>query len=96
MTPVLHLLYGLLQRHARWEWEPWSRSLRLLIVEDVAAEAELAIQQLKRAGLTCTWARVETEEALRTALRELRPHVVISDFSLPGYDGAARAEPGSE
>jgi diguanylate cyclase (GGDEF)-like protein len=65
------------------------QDLRLLIVEDVAAEAELAAHQLQRAGLKCTWIRVETEEALQTALREQRPHLVISDFSLPGYDGSA-------
>jgi diguanylate cyclase (GGDEF)-like protein len=65
------------------------QELRLLIIEDVAAEAELAIQQLKWAGLSCTWTRVDTEAGLRTQLRELRPHVVISDFSLPGYDGSA-------
>src|ERR1700722_208280 len=65
------------------------QDLRLLIVEDVAAEAELAVHQLQRAGMKCTWTRVETEDALRTALRELRPHLVISDFSLPGYDGSA-------
>ena len=65
------------------------QDLRLLIVEDVAAEAELAVHQLQRAGLQCTWTRVETEDALRTALRELRPHLVISDFSLPGYGGSA-------
>ena len=64
------------------------QDLRLLIVEDVAAEAELAVHQLQRAGLQCTWTRVETEEALRTALHELRPHLVISDFSLPGYGGS--------
>jgi diguanylate cyclase (GGDEF)-like protein len=65
------------------------QDLRLLIVEDVAAEAELAVHQLQQAGLQCTWTRVETEDALRTALRELRPHLVISDFSLPGYGGSA-------
>jgi diguanylate cyclase (GGDEF)-like protein len=65
------------------------QELRLLIIEDVAAEAELAIQQLKWAGLGCTWTRVDTEAGLRRELRELRPHLVISDFSLPGYDGSA-------
>ena len=65
------------------------QELRLLIIEDVPAEAELAIQQLKWAGLSCTWVRVDTEARLRTELREIRPHLVISDFSLPGYDGSA-------
>ena len=65
------------------------QDLRLLIIEDVATEAELAVQQLKRAGLRCTWTCVFTEDALRDALREQRPHLILSDFSLPGYDGAA-------
>lgn len=65
------------------------QGLRLLILEDVAAEAELAVHQLKRAGLHCTWTRVESESAFREALYELRPDLIISDFSLPGYDGSA-------
>ena len=64
------------------------QELRLLIVEDVAAEAELAVHQLRREGLHCTWSRVETEEAFRTALYEQRPHLILSDFSLPGYHGS--------
>jgi diguanylate cyclase (GGDEF)-like protein len=65
------------------------QELRLLILEDVAAEAELAVHQLKREGLNCTWTRVETEQAFREALHELRPDLIISDFSLPAYDGSA-------
>ncbi|HEY0340522.1 MAG TPA: GAF domain-containing protein, partial [Steroidobacteraceae bacterium] len=65
------------------------QDLRLLIIEDVAAEAELAALHLTRAGFNCTWTRVDSEEALRTALHEVRPHLVISDFSIPGYNGSA-------
>jgi diguanylate cyclase (GGDEF)-like protein len=65
------------------------QGLRLLILEDVAAEAELAVHQLKKAGLNCTWTRVETEDAFRQALHELRPDLIISDFSIPGYDGSS-------
>lgn len=64
------------------------RDFRLLILEDVAAEAELAVLQLERAGLSCTWTRVESEGAFRAALHEERPDVILSDFSLPGYDGS--------
>jgi diguanylate cyclase (GGDEF)-like protein len=64
------------------------QEFRLLILEDVAAEAELAVHQLKRAGLNCTWTRVETEGTFRTALREVRPDLILSDFSIPGYDGS--------
>lgn len=68
------------------------QGLRLLVVEDVAAEAELAVHQLKRAGLNCTWTRVETEEAFREALHEQPPDLIISDFSLPRYSGSAALE----
>jgi diguanylate cyclase (GGDEF)-like protein len=65
------------------------QGLHLLILEDVAAEAELAVYQLRRAGLQCTWTRVEAEVPFREALREQRPDLILSDFSLPGYDGLA-------
>jgi diguanylate cyclase (GGDEF)-like protein len=61
--------------------------LRLLILEDVAAEAELTVRALKRAGLDCAWRRVESETEFRAGLRDLRPDVVLSDFSLPRFDG---------
>jgi diguanylate cyclase (GGDEF)-like protein len=65
------------------------QELRLLILEDVAAEAELAVRQLKTAGMNCTWRRVETETAFREALRDLQPSLILSDFTLPRYDGSA-------
>ncbi|MDE2261596.1 MAG: EAL domain-containing protein [Gammaproteobacteria bacterium] len=63
------------------------QDLRLLILEDVAAEAELTVRALERAGLGCSWRRAESETEFRAGLRELRPDVVLSDFSLPGFDG---------
>jgi len=63
------------------------QELRLLILEDVAAEAELAVRALEAAGLTCDWRRVENETGFRVELRMLRPDIVLSDFSLPRFDG---------
>ena len=60
---------------------------RVLFVEDQAAHAELAVHQLKRAGIECVWKRVETEASLIAALNDFRPTVVLSDFSLPQFDG---------
>ena len=62
------------------------QDLRLLILEDVAAEAELTVRALKTAGLDCAWQRVESETDFRAGLRE-RPDIVLSDFSLPRFDG---------
>src|SRR5690349_4753031 len=50
-------------------------------------DAELALRELKRAGLRCVSRRVDTEDAFRRELGEFRPHVIISDFSMPRFDG---------
>jgi diguanylate cyclase (GGDEF)-like protein len=61
--------------------------VRILFVEDIEYEAELSVHQLQRAGIPCEWKRVETEATLRQALTEFVPHIVLSDFSLPQFDG---------
>ena len=63
------------------------KELRILMVEDVPADAELEIRELKRAGLRVAHRRVETEEAYREALREFQPEIILSDFSMPHFDG---------
>ncbi|MDF3034772.1 MAG: hypothetical protein K0S28_46 [Paucimonas sp.] len=62
-------------------------AIRILIVEDVATDAELAIRQLKREGLAVDAKRVDTEEALLAVLRNESPDVILSDYSLPGFNG---------
>jgi len=63
------------------------KELRILIAEDVPADAELELRELKRAGLRVVHRIVETEDAYREALRDFRPDVVLSDFSMPHFDG---------
>jgi diguanylate cyclase (GGDEF)-like protein/PAS domain S-box-containing protein len=62
-------------------------ALRVLIVEDASADAELALRELKRAGFELGARRVQSEDGLRRALAEFRPHLILSDFSMPGFDG---------
>ena len=57
------------------------------MVEDVPAEAEISAYHLKAAGIACTIRRVERESDFREALRRWRPNVVLSDFTLPEFDG---------
>ena len=64
-----------------------ANSVRVLLVEDVSFEAELSLSYLKRAGMQCVPLRVETEAALRGALQEFAPTIILSDFSLPQFDG---------
>src|SRR5579872_3806166 len=61
--------------------------LRVLVVEDCTADSELAIQQLTRGGIRCVHLRADSESAFRAALARFRPHIILSDFSLPGFDG---------
>ena len=62
--------------------------MQLLIVEDNVSDAELTVRQLRAAGIECTWTRVETEDAFRDALLS-RPDLIISDCTLPGFDGVS-------
>ncbi|MEA3109566.1 MAG: hypothetical protein QOI88_4171 [Gammaproteobacteria bacterium] len=61
--------------------------LRLLLVEDMPAEAELVVREFDRYGIACDWRRVDTEHDLIREIAALRPHVIVSDFSLPRFDG---------
>jgi len=61
--------------------------IRVLLIEDGAADAELALYELRKQGIQFVAQRVETEPALREALTSFQPDVVLSDFSLPRFDG---------
>jgi len=61
--------------------------IRVLVIEDVAADVELEMHELKRFGLRCEGRCVETEPDFRRELEQFRPHVILSDFSMPHFDG---------
>src|ERR1700716_1208070 len=62
-------------------------TLRVLLVEDVAADAELELREIKRAGLRVSHRVVDSEKDFIGALREFAPDVILSDFSIPQFDG---------
>ena len=64
-------------------------TIRVLLTEDVAADAELEVRELKRAGLRLQHRIVDTEESFTAALEQFAPDVILSDFSMPGFDGMA-------
>ncbi|MEB0135028.1 EAL domain-containing protein [Actimicrobium sp. CCC2.4] len=61
--------------------------LRILLLEDVATEAELILRALRRAGLVVEAVRVETRADFVAQLAHGTPDVILSDFSLPNFDG---------
>src|SRR5258707_12002925 len=66
-----------------------TRQLRILLVEDVAIDAELEVLALERSGLSVVHSIVASEKAFVDALREFVPDVILSDFSMPGFNGMA-------
>src|SRR5258707_696547 len=64
-----------------------AEQLRILLAEDSEADAELVQRELKRGGLDFRIRRVQSEPDFRRELGELRPHLVISDFSMPQFSG---------
>jgi diguanylate cyclase (GGDEF)-like protein/PAS domain S-box-containing protein len=61
--------------------------VKILLVEDSENDAELVLRELKRAGMGCESLRVETEPDYQRALSEFAPDIILSDFSMPRFDG---------
>jgi diguanylate cyclase (GGDEF)-like protein/PAS domain S-box-containing protein len=64
-----------------------SESVRILVLEDNVVDAELLSRQLRDDGLQFQSRVVASEPAFRRALAEFSPQVVLSDFTLPQFDG---------
>ena len=65
--------------------------LHVLILEDRPADAELMVEELRKAGFEPQWRRVETERDYLAVL-DLSVDVILSDHSLPQYDSAHALE----
>ena len=61
------------------------KRLRILVVEDSPADAALLLHEIKSNGYEVVATRVETADAMRSALQSDTWDVVISDYSLPSF-----------
>ncbi|MGH8501643.1 MAG: putative bifunctional diguanylate cyclase/phosphodiesterase [Gammaproteobacteria bacterium] len=59
--------------------------LRILILEDVATDAELAERELRKAAIAFTARQVKHKDAFVKALREFAPDIILSDYKLPHF-----------
>jgi diguanylate cyclase (GGDEF)-like protein/PAS domain S-box-containing protein len=59
----------------------------VLLLEDNDSDAGLIERELRKAGIDFTIHRVETRLGYVRALGELKPSLIISDYTLPGFDG---------
>ncbi|MGC9517275.1 MAG: ATP-binding protein [Methanomicrobiales archaeon] len=61
--------------------------LNILILEDVALDAELIEYEMRREKINFNSQIVETEEDFTNSLKNFNPDVVLADHSLPTFDG---------
>ncbi len=66
---------------------PGATRIRVLLVEDAGTDVELEVRELKRAGFRVQHRVVETEQTFRNGLAEFLPDIILSDFSMPEFDG---------
>lgn len=63
--------------------------LRLLLIEDSEADAEMLLEEVARCGFDITHKRVDSAKDTREALAEARWDIVISDYHMIGFSGLA-------
>lgn len=64
-----------------------STPLNVLIVEDSENDAVLLARHIKRGDYDIRYTRVDNAESMNTALDELSWDIVISDYSMPSFNG---------
>jgi signal transduction histidine kinase len=61
--------------------------LKILFLEDTSADVELMKHEIKKAGMNYVSEVVEKEADFLNALKTFDPDIVLSDYSLPSFDG---------
>jgi PAS domain S-box-containing protein len=63
-----------------------SNELKILFVEDMPADYEIALHELEKNSINFMHMRVENSEDFENALKEFSPDIVISDYSMPQFN----------
>lgn len=66
-----------------------TESFKVLIVEDDPYDADLMLRELKKSEFIFTSKIVETQESFENALENFLPDIILSDYSLPRFDGVS-------
>ncbi len=69
-----------------------SPELRVLILENIPADAELMERQLQHDQIACQTQRVETRSEFIKALEDFKPDMVLADYSLPKFNAMQALE----
>lgn len=68
------------------------RRIRILVVEHDPADIELTMRELKRANFSVDTRLTDNEISFKSLLVDFKPHIILSDFSLPQFSGIAAME----
>lgn len=61
--------------------------LKILILEDTTSDADLLLYELNKSELNFVSEIVQTRETYENSLKSFRPDIVLSDYTLPSFDG---------
>jgi len=61
--------------------------LRILILEDIPADAELVVRELSKAKINFLSKYVDTREAFIKELKDFTPDIILSDYQMPNFTG---------
>lgn len=64
-----------------------NQELRILILDDVPTDAELMTFELVEAGMAFTSKYTSDKASFLRSLEEHQPDIILSDYSLPSFDG---------
>lgn len=65
------------------------KDIKVLLLEDNAADADLIIRYLKKSGLSFTSKVVESRKVFEESLDTFSPDIILSDYSLPAFDAVS-------
>jgi diguanylate cyclase (GGDEF)-like protein/PAS domain S-box-containing protein len=67
--------------------DPIASEIKVLLVEDRVEDAEMLLREMRHGGLRIVNRRVETAAAYEEALDGFAPDLILSDYTLPKFDG---------
>lgn len=65
------------------------KDIKVLLLEDNTADADLIIRYLKKSGLSFTSKVVESRKVFVESLDTFSPDIILSDYSLPAFDAVS-------